>query len=179
MTCIVALKKDGRVYMGGDSAVTIGYQQQISTEPKVFQVGEFLIGAAGNARNCQIANHWFNPPEQSKNQSDLAYMCTSFAMALQEAFTAAGVDFKADSFSVGLIVGYRGELYSVGADFSMTVLKEDYMTEGSGGEIAAGAMAILTSHLPKMKPHLMVTAALTASCRHNWGVLEPFVILSI
>lgn len=44
MTCVVALKHDGRVYMGADSAGVGGYSLQIRNDPKIYRVKDLLFG---------------------------------------------------------------------------------------------------------------------------------------
>ena len=44
MTAIAGLVHDGKVYIGGDSAGVAGMDLHLRSDPKVFTVGEFVIG---------------------------------------------------------------------------------------------------------------------------------------
>ncbi len=82
MTCIAAIKDGDSIYMGGDSMVS-GYITDLIATPKVFQIGEWLLGCAGDSRDCQIIRHAFTPPDVPSGISDDAYMTTIFTVALR------------------------------------------------------------------------------------------------
>ena len=56
MTAIVGLARAGRVYMGGDSAMTTDHGEQwLCASPKVWRAGSYVFGAAGDADYIELA----------------------------------------------------------------------------------------------------------------------------
>ena len=55
MTCIAGITERGRTWLGGDSAVTMGSDEQWCTrQPKVWRAGDWLVGAGGTTGFCDM-----------------------------------------------------------------------------------------------------------------------------
>lgn len=176
MTCIIGLKQDGKVYIGGDSLTDFGYTVGECTDGKVFRVNEFLIGSCGDVRFHQLVRYGLAVRPQRDDESDMGYLVLEFARALRECFKEHGLLKNADgtdSSSGSLIIGYRGNLYLISHDFSCCHLNAPFVTIGSGQEVALGAMAALAVD---SDPVSRITTALTITAQFINSVRAPFYV---
>ena len=65
MTCIVAIKHDNEIWMGGDSAAFRDDERTNRADEKVFKNGDFLLGYSGSFRVGQLIRYAFNPPKST------------------------------------------------------------------------------------------------------------------
>lgn len=177
MTCIAAIVEDGKVWMGGDSAVSDGYLGiDTIADEKVFANGDFLFGITGGARMLSILRHSFSPPKLFEGQDLNAYMATTFVNALREAMKTGGYGRKSnevESFYGAILVGVRGQLFSVGDSYSVLRLSAPYLAAGCGADLALGSL--FTS---EGNPEDRIRTALAAAERYSAGVRGPFVVLN-
>lgn len=183
MTCIVGVATAQGVWIGGDSAAMTGWTLHLIGDPKVFRVGEFLIGAAGSPRVSGLVRQAFAPPLLPKKAKKLdAYMVADFVPALRAVLVDAGTEKKMHEV-VGVpaesafLVGVRGRLFTVYSDYQVVHWQSGYSAVGCGQEAALGALHALQG--TGVQPPAMVAAALRASEAHNIGVRGPFVIESL
>lgn len=120
MTCIVGIEYDGKVYLGGDSAAVAGWDTQIQEAPKVFKLGDFVMGYTSSFRMGQLLQYDFTPP-QNECEDDMTYMVKHFVPALRDLMKTGGfMTVKDNREEAGaFLVGYRGKLYSIQNDFSV------------------------------------------------------------
>lgn len=90
MTCIVAVKENRRLIVGGDSAGVGGYHLTVRKDPKVFFNGPFLFGITSSFRMRDLLEFSFVPPEHPKKVSDREYMATLFIDAVRSCFEKGG-----------------------------------------------------------------------------------------
>ena len=97
MTCIVALKENGKVYIGGDCAGSDQSFTHSRKDPKVFKRGKFLIGFTSSFRMGQLLMHTLKVDPQSSIecigatiQTDYQFMCTTFVNADRECLKKGG-----------------------------------------------------------------------------------------
>lgn len=175
MTCIVAVVDNDKVWMGGDSAGVSGMDLMVRKDPKVFRVGEFLMGFTTSFRMGQILMHGFNPPTIT---GDLfKYMVNEFVPALRHAFKEGGfLELNANREKGGtFLVGIRGRLFMIESDFQVGETYDGYAAVGCGDQIAHGAL-FASKELPAKK---RVKLALKAAERYSSGVRGPFLVDSI
>lgn len=170
MTCIVGLEDRGAVYIGGDSAATndAGHSS-LRADPKVFRLGNLLVGCAGSFRMAQLIRFEAKLPAHKKSDTNHAYIVRRVIAAIRKCLTAGG--FK-DECGGNFIVGYQGRLYEIGCDFDVAPAAESYCAIGSGEPIALGAM--YTSADLGWSPEARIRTALEAAERYNTGVRGPF-----
>ncbi len=89
MTCIAGLVRDGRVYIGGDSAAVAGSTLFVRGDPKVFLNGEFIMGFSHSFRMGQILRYGFTPPKVDGADLDF-YMVTRFVNELRRTLNSHG-----------------------------------------------------------------------------------------
>jgi hypothetical protein len=179
MTCIVGLAVDGDVYMGGDSATVSGWDMRLVKDPKVFRIGDFIMGITGHSKFRHILKYYFVIPEHTSGITSEIYMALHFTDALREATKVAGYAKKEneqESVDSDVLIGYRGELFELqGSHFQLVQVSTNYQSVGCGSSIALGSL-YSTERLPIMTPKERVLCALQASAEFNMGVRGPFHI---
>ncbi len=179
MTCIVAIEKSGKVYMGGDSAGSCGGHITIRDDKKVFIRGkgdkQMIFGFCGSYRAGQILQYSFKVPAQ-KTKDDHAYMCTSFVAELQNVLSSKNFSEKKEPGGT-FIVGYKGKIYSIHDDYQVCIPSYDYYAMGSGKGFARGSL--YTTKDMKMKPEDRITLALESAATQCTTVEGPFTIKKI
>jgi ATP-dependent protease HslVU (ClpYQ) peptidase subunit len=150
MTLIIGLKHKGEVYLAGDRAAVDGWTNRLSAEPKIFRVGEFLIGTCGSRRMAQLIQHHLTLIPQGADQPITDYLVTEFAYSVRQLLTTQGIVTKSDTgedrFSEGgLLFGYRGGLYRLSSNFQVDAFKADFDAIGSGAPFALGALQYMVN----------------------------------
>lgn len=193
MTVIAAVVgDDSRVVMGIDST-SIGETGQIETNLMKrlarhtvkndvgATLGEIAIGAAGIHRlTDEIGFGWIAPTRDAAQDPDV-YAWT-VARSLQTYMTDPtrwDMLRHEDSRSVDgyfLLAGF-GRVWSIAGDFGVSRDARPYMTIGSGGGFAAGA--IRTALTLGVDPHEALLLGLEAAADHCAGVNPPFEIVSL
>lgn len=179
MTCIIGLVTEtGDVYIGGDSAITWGSNIcRVDNDCKVFRNGPFLIGCAGDMRYMNALRCSFKPPVQPPEQDTYEYMCASFVDAMRQCLKDAGqakVESNAETTGSWCLVGYRGRLFSVAADYAVVESQDpDHLeTIGNGGAYAQGAATALAAWAPEER----LLRALEIAEQFCTGVRAPFSV---
>lgn len=178
MTCIAALAHRGRVWIGGDSASSDAYWHIAPVQqPKVFRVGEMVIGNAGSWRICQLLQHKLTlPPIDAKNVE--GWLVTKFIDAVREALKAGGVAKKENEVEEGgvFLVGLRGRLYRADHDYQIIPVGPHGVAIGSGASVAIGAL--YATHGLRWTPSARIRLALQASAHATPFVRAPFRIIA-
>jgi ATP-dependent protease HslVU (ClpYQ) peptidase subunit len=176
MTCIVGLEKDGVVYIGGDSAGVSGYDVSIIEQPKVFRIGEMLIGYTSSFRMGQIIQYNFEVPENTMSD-DLQYLVCKFIPALRECFKLNGYAKIENNTEEGgtFLLGYRGKLYKVEDNYLVLRNTDGYNACGCGESYALGAMFAASR---TMRADQAVEYCLVVSAHFSAGVRPPFHIMA-
>jgi ATP-dependent protease HslVU (ClpYQ) peptidase subunit len=178
MTCIVALSDGANVWMGADSASVSGLALTLRRDPKIYRVGEMLVGFTSSFRMGQLLGYKFEPPAQGDDQGIEQYMATRFVDALRETLKEGGyARNESGAESAGtFLVAYRGRIFRVDSDYQVGENTVPYDSVGCGAELALGAM-YATGHLSD--PRRRVEIALEAAEAFSAGVRRPWVIESL
>jgi ATP-dependent protease HslVU (ClpYQ) peptidase subunit len=186
MTCIVAVKHNKEIYMGGDSLGSdTSFHKTVRNDPKVFINGEMLFGFTTSFRMGQILEYVMEAPERPEGISDMKYLVSHWIPTLIECFSDNGYrgDVEAtdhDETKLGgeFLLGYRGTLYQIESDFQVGIPKDQYAAAGCGQDLALGS--VYTSKLCGVTdPEEIIKNALSAAEKFSAGVQRPFLILSI
>lgn len=182
MTCIIGIiGRDDKVYIGGDSAGANGYGVTIRKDPKVFRVGNFIIGCTSSYRMIQLIRFSFSPPEIGQEQDIYEYMCTGFINGIRACFKEGGfmqVDKSAEEGGT-FLVGYKNRLFEIGCDFQVEESADGINAIGCGDRYAIGAMyAIRKIADPSMSPEEKIRIGLEISAYKSDGVRPPWIILN-
>jgi ATP-dependent protease HslVU (ClpYQ) peptidase subunit len=140
MTCIVAISDNGKVYMGGDRGHSDSHTLVSSTQPKIFDVGSYLIGYAGNSGIGQAVIYNFEYPAVGKTHNIDRHMLKVFIPALRLFFKENDIKIpEDDENNAGFIVGVKGRVYEIDiSDFQCIEYEE--VSIGSGSSYAYGSL---------------------------------------
>jgi len=176
MTCIVGIEHKGTVWMGGDSAGTNGRMNQtIRADKKVFVIKDILIGFCGSFRVGQLLRHKLEIPTHVQGISDAKFLVGDFIDSVKKCLADGSQELPKD-FEGSFLVGYRGKLYHVQADFQVGMPEAGFDACGSGADLALGAMM---ASKKVWSPKKRIQAALEAAALGNAAVRPPFTILQL
>jgi ATP-dependent protease HslVU (ClpYQ) peptidase subunit len=185
MTCIAGLVHEDCIYLGGDSATSVGTSVTIKANTKVFSNGPFVIGVAGAPRVGQLLRFTFTPPapdtaDDSVEELDpYEFMVTTFINAVRATLKEGGfLRRELEQEFIGgssLLVGYHGALYRVDSNFGITMAQDDFDAIGSGAQAARGALHASQGKDPLTRMRL----ALEAADHFTVSVRCPFTILRL
>jgi ATP-dependent protease HslVU (ClpYQ) peptidase subunit len=179
MTCIVGMKVPGGVLMAGDSAGCAGTSIWTSTQPKVFHLGELIIGYTTSFRLGQVIEHCLSLPELPVQAEDAhAMMVKRVVPAVRQAFIDAGITKVENGVEEAgqFLVGFRERLFEVGTDFCVFEAADRFAAVGCGAELARGSLC--ASEELEDPPEEAMFRALRAAARFSSGVRAPFHIVS-
>lgn len=179
MTCILGLEYKGRVYIGADSAGVSGMDLQVRADPKVFTVGELLIGITSSFRMGNLLRFKFKPDPKRESMDDFEYLSTTCVDHMRAVFRSGGFLKREEEREEGgqMLIAYKSRLYYVDSDFQVGRNLDPISAVGCGAHVALGALAAFLT-LDSMNPEQMVHSALKVSERWSAGVRAPFLILS-
>lgn len=190
MTCLVGIidKDKSRILIGGDSAGVSGLDVTIRKDPKVFVVGDFAFGCTSSFRMIQLIRYSFRPPEitapcpglgqERKDVDVFRYMCTAFVNSLRDCLREGGFLTKCNEAESGgeFLVGFRGRLFCIGADFQVGEPADGFDSVGCGCEYALGALRALTA-IGDMDAESVARKALEAAGYFSAGVRPPYTFV--
>jgi len=178
MTCIVGLVDSGKVYMGGDSAGVAGLDICTRKDPKVFINGSFLVGYTSSFRMGQLLRFKLSPPKHYPDVDIYQFMVVDFVEAVRGCLKEGGYTRVNNNQETGgsFLVGYKGRLFDVAADFQVGEVEKGYTACGCGQSFALGSLYQTEG---QKNPKKRVLAALSAAQEFSAGVREPFHVLEI
>src|SRR5471030_3332722 len=101
MTCVIALKADGIVYMGADSLGSNLYTKRARIDPKIYRVGDFMFGFTTSFRMGQLLGHAFKAPDRDPRVATEKFMSTVFIDAVRECLKTGGFAKKENETEEG------------------------------------------------------------------------------
>lgn len=181
MTCIIGYVDEGVVYIGGDSASVSGLDMMVREDSKVFRKGKMIFGFAGSFRMGQLLRYSLKIPNQTSEQSDFGYLCTSFISAVKNCFKDNEYSPIKDSVPSGgcFLLGYQGKLYQIHSDFQVSETSSKFDTCGCGEDYAKGAMEVLDKQDLGLTAKTKIFKALAVAEKFSIGVSGPFNIISL
>jgi ATP-dependent protease HslVU (ClpYQ) peptidase subunit len=180
MTCIVAVERDGKVYMGGDSMASSGWDMSQIAFRKIFKTSnlfqDFIIGYSTSFRMGQLLEHELVLPKR-EDESDMRYMVSKFIPAVRDLLKNNGFTKIENNVEEGgsFLVGYKGKVYRIENDFQVMRHANGLYAIGCGYAYALGSLATNKS------PHAeeMIMCALRVAGEFSNGVCEPYYVLSL
>ena len=179
MTCVVAMVDvDGNIHMASDSSASDGHSQVSIKSPKIFQVGEILIGYSNSFRAAQVLEYDFSPTPRTELQEDMEYLCSYFVHDIREAFISAGAcDREANGCDCDLIIGYRGNIYQLQNDFSILHITDNFLSIGAGSEAANAVLHAIKDM--GIKTENMLRLALETTSYYITSVRAPYHFVTL
>lgn len=178
MTCVVALRHEGVIYMGCDSAGVGGYSRSNRLDPKIYRVGGvMLIGFTTSFRMGQLLGYALTLPHHHADVTVEAYMATAFINAVRDCLKAGGWAEKDKEQERGgtFLVAYRGRIFGVQSDYQVAENAEPYNACGCGEDLALGSL-FTSERAMADDPRARVGLALEAAAAFSAGVYPPFRI---
>lgn len=174
MTCIIAIASDGIVYMGGERGHSDSHTLVSSTQPKIFEVGSYLIGYAGNTGIGQAVIHNFEFPPLGKTTKIDNHMQKVFMPALRKFIKDNDIKLpENEDDNAAFIVGVKGRVYEIDmSDFQCVEYNE--VSIGSGAGYAYGSL--YTSY--DIPPIDRIDIALKAAIHYSPSCSGPIDFLS-
>ena len=169
MTCIVGLEDAGKVWLGGDSAVSWTGDDAVHavSHKKVVRRGGLLIGLAGHLGACTLAAS-VAAPEPYDGGDPREHVLVSLVLPLRATLKKAGLlDEPCD-----LLIGCGGKLLYAGTDGAVHGFRDGCGAIGSGSSYALGAL-----HAARGTPKLRLRRALEATAHYCASVAGPFYFL--
>lgn len=158
MTCLAAIIHNDRVYIGGDSAASVGDAIETRLNRKVFRNGDYVVGFTGSFRVGQLLQYATLPAVEGEA---MAHIVNAVVPALQK---LAGKETDE------LLIGVAGRLFKISSDYSVAEYAS-YAAAGQGEPYALGRL-----HGSLGAPEQRVVAALAAAEAHCASVRAPFVV---
>ena len=183
MTIIVGLEHEGTVYIGGDAAASDNYIVNTIQAPKVFAVGDALIGFTDSFRMGQVLQYNTEFPEHPDGMDDMRYLSTIWMDTVRQSFADAGFTYVENEQESGgaFLLGYRGCLYFVDADFGITRANSGFNATGSGYALALGSLyttdTLVNDGINISPEHRLVLAMSSATLTPY--VRPPFTIMAV
>lgn len=176
MTCIIAIETDAGVWMGADRLASLNGTKLTIDVPKIFEVGELLIGASGPVRLSQLLAT-LNPPVHTLGWDIDRWVTLDLAAAARQHLAGNDYDRKIENRSWvdgRWIVAVRGRAYTIHSDYSWTRGADGIHAIGSGADHALGAINALRSANVENDPSEQIRLALRAAADLDSGVGGPF-----
>jgi hypothetical protein len=180
MTCIVGLRYRSTIYLGGDAAAIGEWDIDTRPDPKVFQVGPFLVGFCGSFRMGQLLQYHMPAGAAARDVGGIEAVVTRFVPSIRQLFVDHGFSHKPDDGEEQggtFLVAYGGELYTIYDDFQVARSSLPFTAIGAGDAYALGSLHA-TAHVGGISALERITLALDAATRFCAAVRPPYTILS-
>ena len=107
----------------------------VHRDPKVFTLGDFVIGFTTSYRMGQLLQFNLEIPCHHDEVSLFAYMVTVFIDAVRECLKTGGYAEKAKEVEKAgtFLVGYKGHLFRIEGDYQVAESALSYDAIGCGG----------------------------------------------
>lgn len=165
--------------IGEDSAASFPANEVYNfVRAKIFATGEYLVGYIISFRAGQVLRHEVNWPSPPADVDLERFVVRDVVPELRRALREAGALKVTEGVeqTAQFMIGLRGELMTVGTDFSIGSLQETYRAIGSGRHNAYGALHVLADFGITAKEK--VRRALEAAANFTSNVRPPFVVIS-
>ena len=174
MTCIVALEVDGDVIMACDSGESYAGRLMQEDNSKIFCVKDLMFGVSGYSRASNLLEHSLVLPENER-ESDMQYLSLDAAQAISECLNngkLAKNDNGEEDSQTTILIGYKGKVYFMAQNYSVSRYSCGYFAIGSGADYALGAIhAMLESE--QASEEWIALKAVEAACKFSDSCMEP------
>jgi len=182
MTCIVAIEHQGKVYMGGDSAAAEGWDIRETACPKVFYLGNMVVGYTSSFRMGQLLQYNLEVPKREhSNNDDMRYLVAQFIPAVRDCLKTGGYTKIENNQEEGgiFLLGWYGKIYRIYGDFQVLSTISKFAAVGCGENYAMGALAAIFAQTRNPNPEVEILRALEIAGTFSSGVRGPYYVLSV
>lgn len=159
MTCIIGIEYKDKVYIGGDIQATGGNHKVVHTQPKVYKIGDMIIGYSGSYRFGQLLETGLSDPFiPAKGYSTYKWLVNVIVPEVVNILESGGYfgdEDSVDSPSISggnCLIGVTDELWELQDDFSLLRSVRGYNAVGSGHEYALAATEALKDQFKTPEP---------------------------
>lgn len=182
MTIIAAcVDQDGSVWMGADTVNLIrNVEVRPTARPKMFRLGEMLIGMSGEVRGCQIVEY-LPDIEMPPDDTDLMkWLATKFVPPMREAMKQGGGELResnADTLSGRLLIGIRGSIFEIDSSYGVCQPRSCFHAIGCADQEALAGMFTALKLRPDLHARKVVEYGLEAAAEYDLNIRPPFEIM--
>lgn len=185
MSVVVAIKKDGVIYMGSDSQVTKGGTRTTLSNPNNYKIWKVngtdncIMGGVGTLRDMNIIRTSYDLVSEMadiKRDVDFGYVVRCLVPDMMRELGKYEVLIK-DSEGIKImdseyLFAYHDKLFSIGT-YGSVIEIDDFCAIGSGASEAIGS---LLSTIDEKDPVKRIQDAIKSSAAHDIYVDYPIVI---
>jgi ATP-dependent protease HslVU (ClpYQ) peptidase subunit len=164
MTCIAALKAQGKIFMAGDRGASTEDTIMHISKPKIKTVGPYVIGFAGSMEGQRLQYN-FDPPKPHPDEDLDIFMHTTFLRYLKDYYEEWWIESSKDS-ELTMLIAIQDKLYEHNSsDMSMIEFSAPFASIGSGSSFALGYMS--AASLTKSTPEKVVEGAVKTAIKFS------------
>lgn len=176
MTCIVGIKTDNGVLLGGDSVGSNRYTKVQRKDEKVFFLddkSEIAVGFTSSFRMGQIIRYHLRVPEIAGDE--YVWAVREFIPALIKVLGEHGFMTEDKGVKTGgnFLLAVKSRLFNIESDFQVGESIHDYDACGCGEDFALGSL-FSTEGNEDLSATDRASLALRAAEKFSNGVGEPF-----
>ena len=184
MSVVVAIKKDGIIYMGADSQVSCGGTRSTLSNPNNYKIWAMsdidncLMGSVGTLRAnnvIKVANDLIPEIVDIKDAVDFRFVVRHFVPRLMDELDEYNILLKdkydSPNMETDFLFAYHDRLYSI-SRYGSVIEVDDFCAIGSGSCEAHGS---LLSSVKIDDPVERIKMAIKASAAHDIYVDYPIV----
>lgn len=151
MTCIIALKTNNKVYIGGDRMASNSYSHSFTVNKKIFKNGDFYFGYTSSFYMGQLLMYSWSPPARLTEESDNHYIFVTTRNSLVDLFSTnqygkeQDKDKEEPSYGTFIFV-YKNRIFHFQSNTSILEY-EKFCSVGCGSDAATGALIALLTPL--------------------------------
>jgi len=158
MTTLVGIQGKDFIVFAADSQITDGDQRIISVEtPKIVTLGKYLLGLTGDSRPGDILAYAWKPPTY-RGEDPTQFMGSKVLPSISLAFKEGNYEIDNKEMNFSFLIGFNGNLFSIGGDLSFNTSERGLFAAGSGGHYALG----YSYSLPPKNYNKLLTASVVA-----------------
>lgn len=184
MSVVVAIKKDGVVYLGSDSQVTRGGTRTSLTNPNNFKIWKVkgvdncLMGHVGLLREAcviRVMENLVREIDVIHDEVNFEYVVTRVVPKIIDElkeFNYVEIEGKFKNMESKYLFAFKDKLFIIGYDASVIEV-DDYVAMGSGESESIGSL--LTTNNDE-DPETRIIKAIKASAAHDIYVDYPIVL---
>lgn len=185
MSVVVAIKKDGKIYMGSDSQATLGGTRTTLKNPnnykiwKVLGVDNCLMGSVGNLRDACVIKTMDNLVTEYniyKKHISFDFVVNKIVPDIIERLSKARYiksDGVFDGMDSSFLFAFEDQLYEINNGGGVIEI-EGYVAIGSGKNEAIGSLLSTEG----LSPEERIIKAIKASAAHDLYVDYPIIMTS-
>lgn len=183
MTVVAALRDAGRVVLAADSCTVDGGDIRFPNTRKLFDLpagtDRVVIGCAGRASYNLVLRHGLKIEASPIDDEDPDAWAAAIAQAAWEIADASKIVDKDGEIDGVALLAWRNRLWLMGGDQTLIPCDRP-VTIGSGGQVALGALDVLTdsSYTLGLDAETIAGRAVAAACAHHATCGGPIQVLA-